>query len=100
MNRTPAADVMRMTAATWLEALTQAKSWNQERDMPRIRQAFITLAATCTHWPQPKLLIDALPELPREYFTALGYDHPSAQRTVSPETRKIIDDLAKKLRVN
>ncbi len=100
LDRQPAGDLIKGTTGTWLEALLHVKSWDQQRDTPRIREAFTTLAATCTHWPQPKHLLDALPELPREYFTALGYDHPNEPRTVSPETRKIIDDLAKKLRVN
>jgi hypothetical protein len=58
---TPASDVIEITVGTWLESISVGRDWNQQRDASRIRQAFITLAATRDAWPQPKHFLDALP---------------------------------------
>lgn len=49
------------TAAMWVAALTDGVHWDQERDTPRIRKAFVTLAQTRTHWPAPLHFREALP---------------------------------------
>lgn len=73
LDRTPAAEILVGTAGTWLEVLTFDRVWDEARDAPRVRAAFITLARTREAWPAPKLLIEALPpskqvalEAPRE----------------------------------
>jgi hypothetical protein len=49
----------------WHEAVTSRRSWDQARDTPRIRQAFVTLAATRRQWPAPADFVDALPPAPQ-----------------------------------
>ena len=51
------------TAQAWIEALTVGRSWNCERDTPRVRQAFITLAQTVRRWPAPVEFSEALPKV-------------------------------------
>jgi hypothetical protein len=57
----------------WMEALTAVERWDEARDLPRIEQAFVSLAANCVDWPKPRQLLDSLPEIPvkREYFHSL-----------------------------
>ncbi len=50
------------TVAIWREALTVNRVWDQGRDTPRIRKAFLTLASSRRSWPAPPDLIEALPK--------------------------------------
>ena len=52
------------TAAIWIRAITEGKAYDQDMDTPRIRKAFVTLAATRTTWPAPLHFVECLP--PRE----------------------------------
>lgn len=61
LERTPAVDVIAGTAEIWIEALCHGREWRQTLDQLRIRKAFIALAATCTVWPAPRQLLDAMP---------------------------------------
>jgi hypothetical protein len=53
------------TAMAWIECLTARRSWDRDRDTARIRQAFVTLAATRRQWPAPADFVDALPPAPQ-----------------------------------
>ncbi|MFK2876918.1 hypothetical protein [Rhodanobacter hydrolyticus] len=64
LDRTPAMDVIQGTAMAWREAITEGRQFDQQRDRERFRIAFRTLASTCTHWPAPRQLLDALPAIP------------------------------------
>lgn len=64
LERTPAAEVITLTAAVWLEALAEGRQWEQELDAPRFRRGFATLCRSRRAWPVPQDLLDALP--PRE----------------------------------
>jgi hypothetical protein len=63
------------TGAAWLEGLEHGRLWNEERDTPRIREAFTKLMGTATQWPSPAKLIECLPTiterpaLPSKVFT-------------------------------
>jgi len=63
------------TGAAWFEALEHGRAWNEERDVPRIREAFTKLMGTSTQWPSPAKLIESLPAivekpaLPAKTFT-------------------------------
>lgn len=53
-----------------METLTSNRTWDEGRDAPRIRKAFVTLAGSRSTWPAPKDLIEAMPaseqkQLPR-----------------------------------
>lgn len=46
------------------------RAWDEVRDTPRIRKAFVTLAGSRRNWPSPLDLVEALPaseqkQLPR-----------------------------------
>jgi hypothetical protein len=78
LDRTPAADAVEITAATWIESTTIGRVWDKARDQPRIRAAFMTLATTCDSWPSPRRFLDALPRIEQR---ALGYE----AKPLSPE---------------
>jgi hypothetical protein len=63
LSWTPNHDVIDVTVGTWLEAVTIGREWDEARDTPRIRQAFVTLANTREAWPAPKHFLDALPRV-------------------------------------
>ena len=41
LDRTPASDLIEGTVMAWAEAITAGRAWDQERDAPRIRAAFV-----------------------------------------------------------
>lgn len=49
------------TAAAWVEGITAGRAWEEERDVPRIRRAFVLLITTASHWPTPARFIEVLP---------------------------------------
>ena len=57
---TPASELLTATARVWLRALSTL-DWSEERDVPRIRAAFLVLERTREAWPQPKHLLEAMP---------------------------------------
>lgn len=61
LERTPAAEVIQLTVAVWLEALAEGRVWEQERDQPRFPKAFAVLCRTRRAWPMPQDFLDALP---------------------------------------
>jgi hypothetical protein len=64
LDRTPAAEVIQLTAAVWLEAITEGREFDQQLDAPRFRRAFAVLCRDCRQWPLPSSLLEAMP--PRE----------------------------------
>lgn len=91
LDRTPATDLLQGTVGAWLEALTTNRHWEQERDTPRIRQAFVTLAQTRRTWPAPADFTEALPRF--EPLRALPRNVTDPERA-----KRIVDALAKELR--
>lgn len=81
LERTPAAEVIQLTAAVWLEALAEGRVWDQDLDAPRFRRGFATLCRTRKAWPVPQDLLDALP--PREQLALTKQPIPA-----SPEVAK------------
>lgn len=52
------------TGAAWLVAVAAAPvAWDDQRDPPRIRQAFARLAGTALEWPAPAAMLAMLPPL-------------------------------------
>lgn len=71
------------TALAWLDALTFNRVWDEQRDAPRIRQAFRALGATCREWPSPVDLVTHLPKV--EELLALPskpVSHVTAQENI------------------
>lgn len=77
LDRTPAAELLSGTAQAWHEALTAGRSWDEERDAPRFRAAFVTLAQTRNTWPAPAHFMEALP---RHESKAISYEVKPASR--------------------
>lgn len=91
LERTPASDLIEGTVMTWCEVLTVGLVWDQERDTPRIRAAFTTLAATRTTWPLPRDFIDALPRVERKLALPSKPADPA-------KVERLIRELAEELR--
>lgn len=49
------------TAQAWIEALTDGRAWDRERDEQRVRRAFVVLSKTVRRWPAPVEFVEALP---------------------------------------
>lgn len=80
LERTPASDLIEGTAAMWVETLADGMKWERERDAPRIRKAFATLAKTRTTWPAPLHFREALPAIEQK---AIGYEVKPVSREES-----------------
>lgn len=61
LERQPAAEMIPGTALAWEEALWPGRAWNEERDTPRIQQAFKNLVKQCRQWPVPAQFFDVFP---------------------------------------
>ena len=61
LDRTPAAEMLPGTAQAWIEALTDGRAWDRERDEQRVRRAFVVLSKTVRRWPAPVEFVEALP---------------------------------------
>lgn len=59
----PSADVIAGTLLAWAEVLTTGRVFEQDRDAPRFRAAFRTLASRARRWPAPVDFIEALPRI-------------------------------------
>lgn len=61
LDRTPACDTLPGTALAWIDTLWPTRVWIPDIHMPRIREAFRTLARQRQTWPPPAAFLDALP---------------------------------------
>lgn len=62
---TPAGEVAALTATSWVQALwLHPLRWTEEQDLPRLTEAFTTVAARTERWPTPRNVLDALPPRP------------------------------------
>lgn len=76
-----------------MEALTVNRSWVEEQDAKRVRQAFITLAQTRRTWPVPADFFDALPRYHESVKALPG-------KPADPElVKRVMAELADFLRV-
>lgn len=69
----PASDTLEAVIRTWTAAIGCNRTFDRVRDTPRIREAFLRLAAHQVNWPAPRSLLDAMPPIP-------------AQRRLAPPT--------------
>jgi len=95
LERTPAAEVIQLTAAVWLEAVTEGRAWEQELDAPRFRRAFAVLCRQRTSWPPPAALLEAMP--PREQLALTK--QPITSAPDSPQVRAMLERIAAELRI-
>ncbi len=80
LERSPALDVLsRGTLPAWVEAITEGRAFDEQRDAPRFKAAFRTLQGRCTSWPAPREFLEAMPPLPGAPRTKrLDSDHARA----------------------
>lgn len=75
LDSTPSSETIELTADIWIKVLWSKKDWGDhsmaqrcesaiERDVGRINQAFMELAASCDRWPSPKEFLAVLPKRP------------------------------------
>lgn len=92
LESTPSADLIGATLLTWAETITRGRTFEPERDAPRFRAAFLTLASRCRRWPVPADFLDALPKLePTRY--ALRLDDEAHRATGMRHIAAIADRL-------
>lgn len=60
----PSDDMIAGTVGAWMEAITDNRVWDEERDIPRIRAAFRSLAKSRVDWPRPAEFLRELPPPP------------------------------------
>lgn len=62
---TPAAETVTLTAQVWIDTLwALPRTWLEERDAPRLREAFLTTAQLAERWPAPRQPMNNLPRAP------------------------------------
>lgn len=84
--------MIELAARTWLEAVTDGREWDRQRDEPRLTAAFVTLAKTRDSWPAPKHFIEAIPPVPPA--PAIGYERKPASPEAIERARKQIEAMA------
>lgn len=96
LRGSPAKDTLPALANLWVATITtRPVLWDEERDAPRIKKAFLELMATADHWPAPSAFLAMIPPLLPTYSLPGPVD-----RNMSPETRKLVDDMLAKMRRN
>lgn len=95
LDRTPAAEMLTGTAQAWVEAITDGRSWDRQRDAGRVRTAFLTLARTIRRWPAPVEFLEALP--PVAAPLALARDRrpadPEVARNAIEKIKALLGDV-------
>ena len=91
LERTPAAEVIPLTAAVWLEAVTEGRVWNQELDAPRFKAAFAVLCRQSRAWPLPSGLLDAMPA--REQLALTKQPIPADPARAQREMQRVAEML-------
>lgn len=86
-------DLIQGTVGAWVEALTANRVWDEGRDAPRVRQAFVSLSQTRRTWPAPADFFEALPRH-REELKALP------RKAADPKlVEKVLAEMADFLRM-
>lgn len=91
---TPSAEMIGATAKVWIAALVSRPiAWEEQRDLPRIQQAFLTLTATMDRWPSPSDFMAAFPR--SEPLTVNRLPKPQS-RSYPPGVREFLDKFLSK----
>jgi len=88
----PAAEVLQLTAATWIEVLWALLPWDESCDAWRLPVAFRDLAASVDRWPAPKSLRAHLPAR-RAAGPALAHQGSPAPPAVAAKLAETIKAL-------
>lgn len=63
LDRSPAYELIKGTAAAWFEGLTHNRQWDKERDTQRILDAFSVVIKTRKQWPTVADFLECLPAI-------------------------------------
>ncbi|MCW5223495.1 hypothetical protein D5041_07760 [Verminephrobacter aporrectodeae subsp. tuberculatae] len=94
LRNAPAADTIEAVMEVWLAVfMSRSVRWEEARDAPRIRGAFLSIAGSVDFWPAPAQVFAAMPpppELPR-----LTAPRPGP---IPAEVRARLDSLLRSMR--
>ncbi len=76
----------------WSETLRDGRAWDQQRDTPRIRRAFSTLAAG-SRWPTPSDFLAALPPSERQRALPSKPTDPARAAQCMAEIREMLKGM-------
>lgn len=91
LERQPASELIKGTLAMWERVVTNGRAFDEQRDAPRFRAAFLALGSRRT-WPAPQDFIDALPRVEKERVPLRLLSDEQRQRN-----RQRINDMLTKL---
>ena len=93
LQGTPAAETVVLTAQVWIDTLWNTpRSWDEERDTPRLREAFRSIAQRVDRWPAPKAVLENMPSAP----TVLLLQEPKSDPAKVAVVRQQLRELAEK----
>lgn len=96
LRNTPPSDTLKATAVVWFDVFNSRPiTWDQELDTKRIKKGFTELCAYSDSWPSPNDFFRVLPSRPQALLLP-----DNSNKSYSPETKKMVDDLLKKMRNN
>jgi hypothetical protein len=88
----PANDTTPALANAWIAILSHLpRTWEQERDQPRLSRAFLTIATSAKQWPTPSQFIACIPPIPDQ----LKLNAPTSTK-MPPEIREQLNRLLEK----
>lgn len=96
LRNTPPSDTLKATAVVWFDVFNSRPiTWDQELDTKRIKKGFTELCANSDSWPSPSDFFRVLPSRPQALLLP-----DNSNKSYSPETKKMVDDLLNKMRNN
>jgi len=96
LRNTPPSDTLKATAVVWFDVFNSRPiTWDQELDTKRIKKGFTELCAYSDSWPSPSDFFKVLPSRPQALLLP-----DNSNKSYSPETKKMVDDLLNKMRNN
>jgi hypothetical protein len=89
LDRTPPRDAIEYTAREWVATLTFERSWDCDRDTPRVRAAFLRLGRDSLRWPTPRDFLIALPATAQQRLPK-----PQGPREPTPHALKCMAEIS------
>jgi hypothetical protein len=87
------------TLLAWHETITHRRSFEQQRDEPRMVEAFLNLAGRCRRWPSPAEFLEAIPRIDTPVHREPRLENANA-RSAGSAGAKAIGEIAIKLGLN
>ena len=95
LQGTPAAETVTLTAQVWIDTLWHTpRSWDEARDLPRLQEAFRSLAGRVDRWPAPRTVLENMPSVP----VPIALPAPPMDPAKAAQVRTMLRELAAKLK--